>query len=72
MDEDEDLQCLKIAKPPPTFHIVPEIISRQMGSNPLFQRKYHGSLHVVERLKQLHLLNEHQVLLMLCTKIFIN
>lgn len=61
MDEDEEPECLKIAKPQPTFHLIPELINRQIGCNPSFHKKYHGSLNVVERLKLLYELNEHQV-----------
>ncbi|EGI68614.1 PREDICTED: DDB1- and CUL4-associated factor 8-like [Acromyrmex echinatior] len=62
-DEDEDEEvphCLKIEKPPPNWRIVPEVINRQIGSNPLFQRRFYGSLHAVERLELMYNLNEHQ------------
>ncbi|XP_077262259.1 DDB1- and CUL4-associated factor 8-like isoform X2 [Temnothorax americanus] len=60
-DEDEEIpHCLKIEKPPPNWRIVPEVINRQIGSNPLFQRRFYGSLHAVERLDVIHKLNEHQ------------
>ncbi|XP_019700162.1 DDB1- and CUL4-associated factor 8 isoform X2 [Harpegnathos saltator] len=60
MDEDEEPHCLKKQKPPPTFQMVPELLNREIGNNPLFHRRFHGSLHVVERLKRLYDLNEHQ------------
>ncbi|XP_014470208.1 PREDICTED: DDB1- and CUL4-associated factor 8-like [Dinoponera quadriceps] len=60
IDEVEVLRSLKNEKPPPNFNLVSEIISRQIGSNPLFHEKFYGSLHVVERLKLLHQLKEHQ------------
>jgi len=61
-DEDEEIpHCLKIEKPPPNWRIVPEVINRQIGSNPLFQRRFYGSLHAVERLELMYNLNEHQV-----------
>ncbi|XP_032685012.1 DDB1- and CUL4-associated factor 8-like [Odontomachus brunneus] len=60
MNEDEEPLCLKIAKPQPTFHLIPELLGRQLGCNPSFHKKYHGSLNVVERLKLLYELNEHQ------------
>ncbi|XP_018313580.1 DDB1- and CUL4-associated factor 8 isoform X2 [Mycetomoellerius zeteki] len=60
-DEDEEIpHCLKIEKPPPNWRIVPEVINRQIGSNPLFQRRFYGSLHAVERLELMYNLNEHQ------------
>ncbi|XP_071636980.1 DDB1- and CUL4-associated factor 8 isoform X1 [Temnothorax longispinosus] len=60
-DEDEEIpHCLKIEKPPPNWRIVPEVINRQIGSNPLFQKRFYGSLHAVERLQVMHKLNEHQ------------
>ncbi|XP_011882141.1 PREDICTED: DDB1- and CUL4-associated factor 8 isoform X2 [Vollenhovia emeryi] len=62
-DENEDEEvphCLKIEKPPPNWRIVPEMINRQIGSNPLFQRRFYGSLHAVERLELMYNLNEHQ------------
>ncbi|XP_072761358.1 DDB1- and CUL4-associated factor 8 [Anoplolepis gracilipes] len=58
--EEEVPQCLKIEKPPPNWHIVPEVINRQIGSNPLFQKRFYGSLHAVERLELIYNLNEHQ------------
>ncbi|XP_012219313.1 DDB1- and CUL4-associated factor 8 [Linepithema humile] len=60
-DKEEKIpHCLKIKKPPPNWYIVPEVINRQIGSNPLFQRRFYGSLHAVERLKLMYNLNEHQ------------
>ncbi|XP_018398342.1 PREDICTED: DDB1- and CUL4-associated factor 8-like isoform X1 [Cyphomyrmex costatus] len=64
-DEEEEYEeeipyCLKIEKPPPNWRIVPEMINRQIGSNPLFQRRFYGSLHAVERLELMYNLNEHQ------------
>lgn len=58
--EEEIPNCLKIEKPPPNWHIVPEVINRQIGSNPLFQRRFYGSLHAVERLELMYNLDEHQ------------
>lgn len=58
---DEVPNCLKIKKPHPNWCIVPEVLNRQIGSNPLFQRRFYGSLHAVERLKLMYHLNEHQV-----------
>ncbi|XP_025074066.1 DDB1- and CUL4-associated factor 8 isoform X2 [Pogonomyrmex barbatus] len=60
-DEDEEIpHCLKIEKPPPNWCIVPEVINRQIGNNPLFQRRFYGSLHAVERLELMYNLHEHQ------------
>lgn len=60
-DEEEEVpHCLKIEKPPPNWCIVPEVINRQIGSNQLFQRRFYGSLHAVERLDIMYKLNEHQ------------
>ncbi|KYQ59708.1 DDB1- and CUL4-associated factor 8 [Trachymyrmex zeteki] len=56
-DEDEDEaipHCLKVTKSPPNWFIVPEVINRQIGSNSLFQRRFYGSLHAVERLEFMH------------------
>ncbi|EFN62773.1 WD repeat-containing protein 42A [Camponotus floridanus] len=58
--EEEIPNCLKIEKPPPNWHIVPEVLNRQIGSNPLFQRRFYGSLHAVERLELMYNLDEHQ------------
>ncbi|XP_011049475.1 PREDICTED: DDB1- and CUL4-associated factor 8-like [Acromyrmex echinatior] len=60
-DKDEEIpHCLKIEKPLPNWHIVPEVINRQIYSNPLFQRKFYGSLHAVERLELMYNLNEQR------------
>ncbi|KAL0100338.1 hypothetical protein PUN28_019596 [Cardiocondyla obscurior] len=59
-DKDETPYCLKVKKPPPNWHIVPEMINRQIGNNPLFQRRFYGSLHAVERLELMYNLDEHQ------------
>ncbi|XP_012540520.1 DDB1- and CUL4-associated factor 8 isoform X2 [Monomorium pharaonis] len=60
-DEDEDIpHCLKIEKPPPNWRIVPEVLNRQIGSNPMFQSRFYGSLHAVERLELMYHLTEHQ------------
>lgn len=60
-DEKRVAQCLGIKKPPSSWCIVPEITNRQIGSNPLFQRRFYGSLHAVERLELMYKLDEHQV-----------
>ncbi|XP_076763520.1 DDB1- and CUL4-associated factor 8 isoform X2 [Xylocopa sonorina] len=52
--------CLKKKKPKSNWFIVPELIHREIGINPLFQRKYYGSLHVVEHFKLMYQLNEHE------------
>ncbi|CAL7933171.1 unnamed protein product [Xylocopa violacea] len=52
--------CLKKKKPKSNWFIVPELIHREIGINPLFQRKYYGSLHVVEHFKLTYQLNEHE------------
>lgn len=70
--EEEKPNCLKIEKPPPNWHIVPEVVNRQIGSNPLFQRKFYGSLHAVERLELMYNLNEHQVYIYATYTIIIN
>ncbi|XP_046140890.1 DDB1- and CUL4-associated factor 8-like [Osmia bicornis bicornis] len=60
-EAEEDIPaCLKKEKPKPNWFVVPEIIHREMGNNPLFQRRYYGSLHVVERLELAYKLEEHQ------------
>ncbi|XP_018399532.1 PREDICTED: DDB1- and CUL4-associated factor 8-like protein 2 [Cyphomyrmex costatus] len=42
---------LETKKPPPNWIIVQEVINRQIGSNPLFQRRFYSSLHAVNRLE---------------------
>ncbi|XP_018392776.1 PREDICTED: DDB1- and CUL4-associated factor 8-like [Cyphomyrmex costatus] len=42
---------LETKKPPPNWFIVQEVINRQIGSNPLFQRRFCSSLHAVNRLE---------------------
>ncbi|KYN01868.1 DDB1- and CUL4-associated factor 8 [Cyphomyrmex costatus] len=42
---------LETKKPPPNWFIVQEVINRQIGSNPLFQRRFYSSLHAVNRLE---------------------
>lgn len=72
-DDDEEIpHCLRIEKPPPNWRIVPEVINRQIGSNPLFQRRFYGSLHAVERLELIYNLNEHQVYYLLFHKHYID
>ncbi|KAG7197449.1 hypothetical protein KM043_013299 [Ampulex compressa] len=59
MDE-EVPSCLKKEKPNPNWCVVHEVLNRQMGNNPLFQRRFYGSLHAVERLELMYKLNEHE------------
>ncbi|KYN05217.1 DDB1- and CUL4-associated factor 8-like protein 2 [Cyphomyrmex costatus] len=47
----DNLKCLETKKPPPNWFIVQEVINRQIGSNPLFQRRFYSSLHAVNRLE---------------------
>ncbi|KYN01675.1 DDB1- and CUL4-associated factor 8, partial [Cyphomyrmex costatus] len=52
---------LETKKPPSNWFIVQEVINRQIGSNPLFQRRFYSSLHAVNRLEfkyKLHDINE--------------
>ncbi|XP_018407011.1 PREDICTED: DDB1- and CUL4-associated factor 8-like protein 2 [Cyphomyrmex costatus] len=42
---------LETKKPPPNWFIVQDVINRQIGSNPLFQRRFYSSLHAVNRLE---------------------
>lgn len=60
-ENEDELRCLKIKKPSPNWCIIPEVLNRQIGSNPLFQRRFYSSLHAVERLELMYQLNEHQV-----------
>lgn len=60
-DEKKVAHCLGIKKASPNWGIIPEIINRQIGSNPMFQRRFYGSLHAVERLELMYKLEEHQV-----------
>ena len=52
--------CLRKKKPKPNWFVVPEILRREVGSNPLFQYRYYGSLHVVEHFELMYKLEEHQ------------
>ena len=45
---------LKLKKKFPTWHIVPEVINRQIGSNPLFERRFYSSLYAVERFQLMY------------------
>ncbi|KYM98862.1 DDB1- and CUL4-associated factor 8 [Cyphomyrmex costatus] len=47
----DNLKCLETKKPPPNWFIAQEVINRQIGSNPLFQRRFYSSLHAVNRLE---------------------
>lgn len=53
--------CLKKKRPKPTWFVVPELLHREMGINPSFQRRYYGSLHVVEHFELMYKLKEHEV-----------
>ena len=59
-DEDEDennkkiVDYQKIKKISPNWHIVPEVINRQIGSNPLFERRFYSSLYAVEQLQLMY------------------
>lgn len=71
-DEDEDEaipHCLKVTKSPPNWFIVPEVINRQIGSNSLFQRRFYGSLHAVERLEFMHDFNACEVNYLPCKQL---
>ncbi|XP_015601563.1 DDB1- and CUL4-associated factor 8 isoform X2 [Cephus cinctus] len=59
-DLDEEEAVMRKQKPKPNWLMVQEIINRQLGNNPLFQRKFYGSLHVVERLELMYKLKGHQ------------
>ncbi|XP_078037478.1 DDB1- and CUL4-associated factor 8 isoform X2 [Augochlora pura] len=48
------------AKPKHKWFVIPELTSRERGFNPLFHRNCYGSLHVAQRLKLMHRLDEHQ------------
>ncbi|XP_043580889.1 DDB1- and CUL4-associated factor 8-like isoform X1 [Bombus pyrosoma] len=52
--------CLKKKRPKPTWFVVPELLHREMGINPSFQRRYYGSLHVVEHFELMYKLKEHE------------
>ncbi|EGI69799.1 WD repeat-containing protein 42A [Acromyrmex echinatior] len=59
-DKDEDENNKKVAdyqeikKKFPNWHIVPEVISRQIGSNPLFDRRFYSSLYAVEQFQLMY------------------
>ncbi|XP_026668353.1 DDB1- and CUL4-associated factor 8-like isoform X2 [Ceratina calcarata] len=52
--------CLKKKVPKPSWYVVPELVHREMGMNPLFPRRCYGSLHVVERFQLTYELREHE------------
>ncbi|KYM82925.1 DDB1- and CUL4-associated factor 8 [Atta colombica] len=54
----EEADNLKIRKIFPNWHIVPEVINRQIGSNQLFERRFYSSLYAVEHLQLMYKLNE--------------
>ena len=62
-DEDEDennkkiVDYQKIKKISPNWHIVPEVINRQIGSNPLFERRFYSSLYAVEQFQLMYKLH---------------
>jgi hypothetical protein len=64
-DEDPNEEIphyLKIEKQQPSnWHIVQEVINRQIGNNQLFQRRFYGSLLAVERLALVHKLTGDEV-----------
>lgn len=59
-EEENMLACLKKEKPKADWFVVPELLNREIGNNPLFRQKYYGSLHVVERFELMYKLQEHQ------------
>lgn len=67
MEEDSDSEsqsqssCLYKEKPKPNWFVIPELLRREIGNNPLFRRRYHGSLHVVEHFERMRKLEEHNV-----------
>lgn len=58
--ESDTPACLKKKRPKPTWFVVPELLHREMGINPSFQRRYYGSLHVVEHFELMYKLKEHE------------
>ncbi|XP_071864563.1 DDB1- and CUL4-associated factor 8-like isoform X2 [Bombus fervidus] len=52
--------CLRKKRPKPTWFVVPELLHREMGINSSFQRRYYGSLHVVEHFELMYKLKEHE------------
>ncbi|XP_018407163.1 PREDICTED: DDB1- and CUL4-associated factor 8-like [Cyphomyrmex costatus] len=54
----DNLKCLEIKEPPPNWFIEQEVINRQIGSNPLFQRRFYSSLPAVNRFEFKYSLNE--------------
>ncbi|KYN32838.1 DDB1- and CUL4-associated factor 8 [Trachymyrmex septentrionalis] len=57
-DEDETNKkvagYLKLKKKSPNWHIVPEVINRQIASNPLFVRRFCSSLYAVEQFQLMY------------------
>ncbi|XP_018355172.1 PREDICTED: DDB1- and CUL4-associated factor 8-like [Trachymyrmex septentrionalis] len=67
-DEDETNKkvagYLKLKEKSPNWHIVPEVINRQIGSNPLFKRRFHSSSYAVEQFQlmyKLYLLDHNNI-----------
>ncbi|KYN32841.1 DDB1- and CUL4-associated factor 8 [Trachymyrmex septentrionalis] len=57
-DEDEknknEADHIKLKKKCLNWHIIPEVINRQIGSNPLFERRLYSSLYTVEELQLMY------------------
>ncbi|XP_011303240.1 DDB1- and CUL4-associated factor 8 [Fopius arisanus] len=53
-------RVLQKGPPKPRMFIVPEVINRQIGNTRLFERKFYGSLHVVQRLELMQKMEEHE------------
>ncbi|XP_043270533.1 DDB1- and CUL4-associated factor 8-like [Venturia canescens] len=51
---------LSKVKPKPTLNVIKEIVHRQIRPGVQFERKFYGSLYMVERLQYLHSLEEHR------------
>ncbi|KYN30611.1 DDB1- and CUL4-associated factor 8 [Trachymyrmex septentrionalis] len=59
-DEDEDennkkiADYLKLREKFSNWHIVPEVINRQIGSNPLFERRFYSSSYAIEQFQLMY------------------
>lgn len=69
-EESDTPACLKKKKPKPNWFVVPELLHREIGINPSFQRRYYGSLHVVEHFELMYKLKEHEVYIYILNFIF--
>ncbi|XP_012270508.1 DDB1- and CUL4-associated factor 8 [Orussus abietinus] len=59
-DIEDVKKVLDKEKPKEQYRVIPEFVNRQMGLNPFFERRFYGSIHVVQHLELMYKLNKHQ------------